>query len=344
MTETSETARAGSGWRAFVRPDGYVPVSERVLPQGGAPRSIVVALFASTPFVHLLATWATERVTGLTNAGLDELAGFLPARVLNAYLILLTIWAADHIAARLREVRALVPEDVGPRADWRTWLVPPLVFIAMFSIPFELTRLEALPDEAAGRTATTIVSVILQVPIRLTQASAFWTVVVAVLAVGRMHRLPGTFPEDRMLGLRPVGALLTTTLLLYAAAFAPSFLFGVERVSDVILTSFVFLLGLGAMVLAVSRLHRAMVEERNAQVGRARERFAVAYRAVEAQTRPKALEAQVVELQAASAILQGAESIFEWPFDERMQRIAAIVVTGVITGLVVRLILLGLGI
>jgi hypothetical protein len=112
----------------------------------------------------------------------------------------------------------------------------------------------------------------------------------------------------------------------------------------VILTTFIFLLGLGVMVLAVSRLHRAMVEERNAQVAQARERFAGAYRAVEARRRPKALEAQAVELQAASAILQGAESIFEWPFDERMQRIAAIVVTGVITGLVVRLILLGLGI
>jgi len=332
------------GWRAFVRPDGYVPLTERVLPEAGLARWIVVALFALTPFAHLLATWAIERATGLTTAGIDLLVAFVPARLLNSYLILLTIWAAAHIAARLREVRALVPEDAGPRADWRTWLLPPLVFITMFSIPFELTRLETLPDLAAGRTVTTIVSIALQVPIRLTQASAFWTVVVAVAAVARMHRLPGTFPEDRTLGLRPVGTLLTTTLLLYAAAFVPSFLFGVERLSDLILTSFIFVLGLAVMVLAVSRLHASMVDERAAQVARARDRFARAYRAVAAGPPAKALEAQAVELQAASAILLGAESIYEWPFDERMQRIAAIVLTGVITGLVVRLILLGLGI
>jgi hypothetical protein len=333
----------GSGWRAFVRPDGYVPLSERLLPERGVARWVVVALFALTPFAHLLGTWATERATGLTTTGLETLVGYLPARLLNSYLILLTIWAAAHIAARLREVRALVPEDLGPPADWRTWLLPPLVFITMFSIPFELTRLESLPDLAAARTLTTIVSVALQLPIRLTQASAFWTVVVAVVAVGRMHRLPGTFPEDRTLGLRPVGTLLTVTLLLYAAAFVPSFLFGVERLSDLILTSFIFVLGLAVMVLAVSRLHAAMADERTAQVARARERFARAYRAVAAGPPAKALEAQAVELQAASAILQGAESIYQWPFDEGMQRIAGIVLTGVITGVVIRLIFLALG-
>ena len=332
------------GWRAFVRPDGYVPLSERVLPAGGMARWVVVALFALAPLAHLIATWAVERLAGLTTAGVESLAGSVPARLVNVYLVLLTIWAAGHIAARLRDVRALVPEDVGPSADWRTWLVPPLVFMMMFSIPFELTRLETLPDLAAGRAASTVVSVVLQLPIRLTQASAFWTVVVAVLAVSRMHRLPGTFPEDRMLGLRPVGTLLTTTLLLYAAAFVPSFLFGVERVSDVILTSFIFALGVAVMVLAVWRLHGAMVDERTEQVARARERFAHAYRAVGSQASPKGFEANALELQASTAILQGAESIYEWPFDERMQRIAAIVLTGVITGLVVRLILLGLGI
>jgi hypothetical protein len=336
-------SETGGGWRAFVRPDGYVPLSERLLPRGGRARWIAVALVATMPFVHLVAVWATERATGLTTTGPDALQGFVLGRFLNSYLIVLTIWAAGHIAARLREVRALAPEDVGPRADWRTWLLPPVVFIAMFSVPFELTRLELLPNIAGGRAATTVVSVLLQIPIRLTQASAFWTVVVAVLAVGRMHRLPATFPEDRTLGLRPVGRLLTTTLLLYAAAFIPSFLFGVERLSDVILTSSIFILGLAVMVLAVSRLHRAMVEERDAQVASARARFARAYRAVQGDAEPKAIELHALELQAATAILQGAESIFAWPFDEGMQRIGGIVLTGVITGVVIRLIFLALG-
>ena len=44
-------------------------------------------------------------------------------------------------------------------------------------------------------------------------------------------------------------------------------------------------------------------------------------------------------------LLDGAESIHEWPFDERTQRIAGLLISSVITGVVVRLvILIGLGV
>ena len=49
-------------------------------------------------------------------------------------------------------------------------------------------------------------------------------------------------------------------------------------------------------------------------------------------------------LLVAEAILRGAESIHEWPFDDQMQRVAAIVMTGVVTGIVVRFLGFALGV
>jgi len=339
------TSGRHGGWRVLVRPDGYVPATERILPPAGAARFLVAAVFVALPFIHLLAVWLVERATGVTSSGPEVLIDLLPGRFLNAYLTVLTLWGAGHIAARLREVRQLTPEDVGPPADWRTWLLPPLLFMVVFTIGYEVERVSALPVSGRSVIPASVVSVALSLLLRLPQASAFWTVVVALLAVARMHRLPGTFPEDRTLGLRPVGALVTTTLLLYAAAFSPTFIVGVDRLADLILTGFVFVLGIGAIVLAVSRLHAGMVEERTHQVTQARVRYARAYRAVAdaGAADKRSLEANAVELQAASALLQGAESIYAWPFDEGMQRVAGIVLTGVVTGVVIRLIFLALG-
>jgi hypothetical protein len=337
--------RGGGGWRVLVRPDGYIPATERILPPGGSLRVVGIGLFVALPFIHLLAVWLLERATGVTSAGAEVLIDLLPGRFLNAYLTVLTLWGAAHVAARLREVRELTPEDVGPPADWRTWLLVPLLFMVVFTIGYEAERVSALPVSGRSVIPASVVSIGLSLLIRLPQASAFWTVVVALLAIARMHRLPGTFPEDRTLGLRPVGALVTTTLLLYAAAFSPTFIVGVDRLTDLVLTGFVFVLGIGAIVLAVSRLHAGMVEERTRQVAEARARYARAYRAVAhaGAAGKTSAEAQAVELQAAGALLQGAESIYAWPFDEGMQRIAGIVLTGVVTGVVIRLIFLALG-
>jgi hypothetical protein len=53
--------------------------------------------------------------------------------------------------------------------------------------------------------------------------------------------------------------------------------------------------------------------------------------------------ARAPRLLEAEAILRGAESIFAWPFDEGMQRIVAVVATGVVTALAVRLVFFPFG-
>jgi hypothetical protein len=48
-------------------------------------------------------------------------------------------------------------------------------------------------------------------------------------------------------------------------------------------------------------------------------------------------------MSTVDALVKGAESIQPWPLDEGMLRVVAIVVTGVTTGIIIRLILFALG-
>jgi hypothetical protein len=57
----------------------------------------------------------------------------------------------------------------------------------------------------------------------------------------------------------------------------------------------------------------------------------------------KTLQAQAPTLQVAQAMLERAERIQEWPIDERATAWVVVVVTGVITSLLVRLVLAAAG-
>jgi hypothetical protein len=328
---------------ALVRPDGYVPLTDRFLPHSAAGRAAIIGAFAALPFVHLLV------VAGLDPNGWGAaVAEGLPSRFVNAYLIVLSFWGARHVAVRLVGVCRLT-HDHGPRATWLTWLLPPVVLDVILGLATEGSRIGALPSGvAAGDGPIVVLSFGLVILVRLPQMAAFWTVVVALLTTARIdpERLPARYPDDRSLGMRPVGELVVVIFLLFSAAFVPVFL-----VSDISAVAFMptiglFLLGIAAMILGVWQIHRRMAHERTQQVDAATARFAAAYRAAvasEGAPTAKALEAASARLSTAEALLRGAESIHEWPFDERMQRIVAIVMTGVITGLIIRAILLPFG-
>lgn len=345
--DASRPRGADGPFGPFVRPDGYEPLTERLLPASGPGRWLGIALFAVLPFVHLVTVWGLSNATGLTADGPDALASGVGTRLLNLYLTLLTLFGAREVARQLVDVRALSPDDRGPVGDGRTWLLPPLLIVLAFAVANEVGHVGTYGiDAALGHPAPFVASFLLACLIRIPQATAFWTVVVALLAIARLgHRpLPGSFPEDRSLGLGPVGSALTAILVLYAIAFVPSFLFGGARLNDLLSIVVLFVLGLGVMVLAVWRLHVRMAAARRREIDAARARFAGAYRSAEdALANATDVPTAGAELSIAQALLLGAESIYEWPFDERMQRIAAIVVTGVVTGIVIRFIMLALG-
>jgi hypothetical protein len=329
-----------AGWRVFVRPDGYVPLTERLLPADARGRVAGILLFAAFPFVHLVAFWALAGATGFLNEGPNELFQRVPGRLLNAYLAIPTIIGTAVIARQIPRVRGLTGRPPGPDADWRTWLLPPAVFIVGFGVAtLGGYSAEFGPEKVAGSPAMFLALSFIEIFIRIPQATAFWTVVVALTAIAAIDRLPGTFPEDRSLGLTPVGTLLTSIVVLLAAAFIPSFLFGTESPTDLVSIVLVFVLAMAALLFAVWRVHLLMGAERERIVAAARGRYAPVYRStLEGKPDPKAPSMSTVD-----ALVKGAESIQPWPLDEGMLRVLAIVLTGVTTGIIIRLILFALG-
>jgi hypothetical protein len=177
---------------------------------------------------------------------------------------------------------------------------------------------------------------------RVPQAIGLWLSIVALVTVARLGQqpVPGTFPEDRSLGLKAVGELLATILFFYVAIFVPLFLFGTAALPALIGAVAVFALVLIAMLVAAWSVHRRMAAERKVAVGAARAEYALAYRAAAV----TASESAHRRLHVARLLLDGAESIHEWPFDDRTQRIVGILLSGVLTGVVVRFVVFTLGI
>lgn len=331
---------------AFVHPGDYIPLSERLLPRGRWARLAAVGLFAALPFVQLVAYALLSGAAGLERDPQAAIERGLVNRFLNAYLIVLTLWGASWAAAQLRLVAKLDPSGAWPIARWPAWLAAPIVLDLVAGTITELGHIAPYGLDAALATpAPFLASFAISFLVRLPQLVAFWTAVVALLATAGLGRppLPAAFPEDPALGFRPAGELVFRIFVTYAAAFLPGFAFGTMSVPDLFITFGLFGAGVAAMVLATWRIHLAMAAERKRLVRIARARYAETYRAAEAAVATSS--AKVAErMSLAEGLLRGVETIQEWPFDERTQRIAAIVLTGAVTSIIVRMILLAFGI
>lgn len=322
-----------------------VPLTERLLP--AAPlRWLVIAGWSTLPLVRLAAFAALGAAAGLAADPMTLVSGRVSAVILNVYVVAIALVGTGIVSAKLDELRQLGGEDVervirlNGSVVWPTLLAVVLVLLNLTS-----TVAEVGVEGISTAPLAFAVDLPLSFLVRLPQATAFYTSVVCLLAVAELGRqpLPGRFPEDRSLGLSAVGDLLTTILGFYVAILIPVLLFGVTGDAVAIefgLVMVLFGLGLSAMLLAVWRLHQRMAAERSRQVGAARERFAAAYR--------RATEDADAEsgwaLQRERLLLDGAESIHQWPFDDRTQRVLAVVLTGVVTGIVLRVAALFLGV
>lgn len=338
----SPSSRRERALQRFASAAGYVPITERVL-AGTRLGPWLVGIVATLPFVHLVGYWALLRSTGLTADGPESLASGVPMRLLNVYLIVLTFWAAGRISRQLRAVRVTLATSDDRPGTWTTWLLPPLLLDLVLGTANELGHLSAFrPEAAAAAPGPFAFSFAVGFLIRIPTLTAFWTAVIALLEVARLGRdgRLATFPEDRSLGFQGVGELVFELFGLLGAGFLPVLLLS-GGFGDLALNGALLGGSMAVMVLAIWRLHHRMTAARDDAITEARARYAQAYRgAAQAPTDSTAGTA----LSTAEALLRGAESIHEWPFDERTQRLVAIVLTGVVTSLIVRLILYAFGI
>jgi hypothetical protein len=319
------------------------PLTERIIPRAGLPRWLAIIAWCSLPIVRILVFGVVAAATGLVADPSEMISPRIGGTLVNVYLIAIAFIAVPIAAVKLEEVGRLGGASTARVATWHG-SVPATLLIALLLTA--VTEPSVLTAYSVGTVLSNPLSFALAVLIgfleRVPQAIGLWLSIVALVTVARLGQqpVPGTFPEDRSLGLKAVGELLATILFFYVAIFVPLFLFGTAALPALIGAVAVFALVLIAMLVAAWSVHRRMAAERKVAVGAARAEYALAYRAAAV----TASESAHRRLHVARLLLDGAESIHEWPFDDRTQRIVGILLSGVLTGVVVRFVVFTLGI
>jgi hypothetical protein len=169
-----------------------------------------------------------------------------------------------------------------------------------------------------------------------------WTYVVLLTGFRRLGRARLSlrpFPEDRSLGLSPVGSLALNGFWLVLVAAVPLIIVGSADLPTVVLSLGVIAASVALFFLSMYRIHRQMVDTKRGYVGIARELYREAFAPVRAKPALKSLQDQAPVLSVAQALVERAEKILEWPIDERATAWVVVVITGVVTSLIVRLVL-----
>jgi hypothetical protein len=324
------------------------PLTERLLPRGPWRWAGIVG-WSALPFVRILVFGLLGAAAGLAPDVGTLVNSHMSGAILNAYVIAVALLGTGILAKQLETLGALGGGEAARWTRHNRSIVVPLVLAVGLTFLNGASQVQEFGTQAvSGAPQVFGIDFLLTLLFRIPQATALYSTAIALLAVAELgrHPPPGTFPEDRSLGLGAVGELLTTVLFGYVAIFIPVLLFGTSgnvlapRVGEFLLIVGVLALGLAAILVAAWSMHRRLVAERARQVGAARARYAVAYRGALAGSEQGAGTA----LETARLLLEGAESIHEWPFNDRTLRVVGLLLTGVITGIVLRVAILTLGI
>jgi hypothetical protein len=308
----------------------------------GWVRWVVTAVWIAVPLVRLAIFAPLLAAAGVVGAPLPVFEKHIAGALVNSYVLLIALVGLRPVSDRIAQVAALGNEQTARVARFNGSVLGPGLFFLVLAVASEASVMTEYGVQAIGRAPLAFgVELVMAVLIRFPQAVALWTGVVALATVAELgrHPVPGTFPEDRSLGLRKVGTLFTTILLLYVVVLVPAFIFGTSRLVDFLTAVGITVIALASMVVAVWQIHRRMVAERAREVEVATTRYAAAYRRAAADSGPDAGAA----LQTSQTMLDGAKSIHEWPFDDRTERLAGLLLTSVLAGVIVRLVLIGLG-
>ncbi|MBA2255173.1 MAG: hypothetical protein H0W07_08675 [Chloroflexi bacterium] len=338
---------------AITEAGGYRPLTEFVLGRLGSLRPAWVVVLVLLPWLRDAVQFVLFRDAGLVGDG--WITARAPTAVTNSYLILLSIWGAARVT---RQLVALEGTDTGAGRDDgpmtaragtpAAWLVPPVLLALLLTLVIEAGRIAEFGVAAARETPLPFaLGAVIGFVMRLAPMTAFWTAVIVLVSLSRLGAprvRPENFPPDRSLGMRPVGELAFSVFWLATAAFVPIFVIRSPSMLDVALSLGFFAVAGSVLVLALWRLHTAMARSKVICVEAARTRYAKAYRAALEDTDARDVERRAHGLAVAEALLRGADSIQEWPLDERMIRVVALIGVGVTTGVTVRLLTLPLGI
>jgi hypothetical protein len=263
-----------------------------------------------------------------------------------AYVVVVTLWAAPRLVAQVRAAEPAIERiapSVGagavvPRLTSVAW--PILLAIAIVAL--------ALPSTLADYGSTIA---LIDVPLLGIMVLPITTFIWTFLAIlGGLSRLGGAplildqFPEDRSLGLGPIGAVAFRGFALTVAAAVPALLVTGGDVTTFALTVGVVVLVASLFVLSMVRLHGQMAAAKARYVASARALVAEAYAPIRAKPSLATVGEHASVLGAAQALADRADRLLEWPINEGMIAFMTVVVTGVVTSLLVRLVLVAAGV
>ena len=316
------------------------PLTERILDWIGEPRWVWVLAWAGVAVVRPVILLMSLNVArgGLSTS---EWITLLLTQVTLAYVALVGLVAVRRLS---RGARSLAPDLASLAREQKSRDV----FPGMSSTfgPLALLAIVAVPSSVSEWVHWGGLSALAELPLMLVTTLPImvfvWTYLVVLAGLYRLGRVPlslGPFPEDRALGLGPAGSLALTGFWLILAAAIPLILVSLGNVPTVALSLAAVIASVVLFFLSMFRIHRQMVESKRQYVSLARTLYAEAYEPIRAKPSLKTLEAQSSALGVSQALVDRAERILEWPIDERATAWVVVVITGVVTSLLVRLIL-----
>jgi hypothetical protein len=328
-----------------VRPwDLGSPLTERILGGLGRPRLLWILLWASTAVLAPLVLLAVLNIRGESGRVPNVLNLVLPQVVLS-FVAALCLLGVGRLA---RGARAVEPQLVRLTKAERPIYAPSDAFTV--AAPLGLTLAISVVNMAGsiGRYGPSAIAVVPLLAFSLLPIMTFvWTYLQLLVGIDRLGRVPlalDTFPEDRSLGLSSVGSLAFTGFVILFAAAIPILVTSSYNVTTVAVSLLVVAISVAMFFLSMGRLHGQMAQAKTVYREQARALFAEAYAPLRSKPTVKELKANASVLSVAQALEERAERILEWPVDERMTAWVAIIATGVVTSVIVRILLVAAGI
>jgi hypothetical protein len=320
------------------------PLTERVLDWIGGPRWLWILLWAAIALVRPLILLLSLTASGQS----PDAAGWFSVLLPQAALGYVTFISLIGTARLFRGARALASDLATLGIKEETAFFP---WMASVAGPLVLLLVVSAISFLAGVQKWGPVSGVADLPLLLANTlpimTFVWTylaLLAGINALGRFRLALDPFPQDRSLGLGPVGSLALTGFWLVLAAAIPLIVVTADNVATVAMSLAVVGVSTALFFLSMFRLHRQMGEAKARYLMTTRGIYGDAWAPVRLKPTLKALQAQGPVLAVAQALVDRAERVQEWPIDERATAWVAVVVTGVVTSLIVRLVLVAAGV
>lgn len=323
---------------------GTPPLTERILDALPGPRAAWVLIWSGIAFVRVGVAVLIVDATGIVARSRESVDVALGQTVLG-YVVLVTLVGTPILVRRVQELRPVL-EAVAPSRSAASW------FGRMTSIagPFGLTALAvaaSLPSTLAEfGVAIAIIDVVLLGVVVLPIMSFVWayaTVLFGLDRLGRAELQLDDFPQDRALGLGPIGSVAMTGFWVLVLCVTPVLVFAGRDLTTVGTSVTILTIVVALFVLSMYRLHGQMRAAKARYVAMAHGLVAEAYAPLRASTDLSTLLSTRPALDAAQALAERAEKLLDWPIDERMVAWMTVVITGVATSLVARFLLGAIG-